>query len=296
MTERLDVEFPSGSQTCRGWLYRPDGPGPAPVLVMAHGLGAIKEMRLDAFAQRFADAGYAALVFDYRHFGDSTGEPRQLLDITLQRQDWSAAVDFARTLPGVDGSRIVLWGTSFSGGHVIATAAGRTDIAAVIAQCPFTDGLASVLAMNPVTLAKLVPRSLADLLAARRQRPRILVPLAGSPGSLGLMTAPDVLPGYLGLLPDGVPFRNEVTAGVGLMIAAAFPGRSARRVNSPILFCICDTDSVAPAKATARHARTAPRGELKHYPVGHFDIYVGDAFERAVTDQLDFLRRHVPLP
>lgn len=97
------------------------------MLVMAHGLGAIKEMRLDAFAQRFADAGYAALVFDYRHFGDSTGEPRQLLDITLQRQDWSAAVDFARTLPGVDGSRIVCCrGTSFSGGHVIATAAGRT--------------------------------------------------------------------------------------------------------------------------------------------------------------------------
>ena len=80
-------------------------------------------MRLDAYAERFRAAGYACLVFDYRNFGDSEGAPRQLLDIRMQLQDWTVAVAYSRTLAGIDHNRIGLWGTSFSGGHVIATAA-----------------------------------------------------------------------------------------------------------------------------------------------------------------------------
>ena len=96
-------------------------------MVLAHGFGGVKEARLDAYAERFAAAGYAALVFDYRHFGDSGGEPRLLIDIGRQQADWRAAIAFARALEGVDGERIALWGTSFSGGHVIELAAdGRT--------------------------------------------------------------------------------------------------------------------------------------------------------------------------
>ena len=76
------------------------GGGPAPLLVMAHGLGAVRTMRLDAYAERFSAAGYACLVFDYRNFGDSEGRPRQLLDIGMQLADWAAAVAYARTLTG----------------------------------------------------------------------------------------------------------------------------------------------------------------------------------------------------
>jgi len=99
MTSRGDIDFPSGrsGERCRAWLYSPEA-AQAPLVLMAHGLGAVKEMRLDAFAERFADAGLAALVFDYRHFGDSTGEPRQLIDIGKQHDDWRAAVAFARGL------------------------------------------------------------------------------------------------------------------------------------------------------------------------------------------------------
>ena len=79
-SERTDVEFTSDGVVIRAWLYRPNVPNP-PIIVKAHGLGGVKTMRLDAFAERFADAGYACLVFDYRHFGDSDGEPRQLLSV-----------------------------------------------------------------------------------------------------------------------------------------------------------------------------------------------------------------------
>ena len=82
---------------------------------MAHGFSGVRDQRLDAYAERFAAAGLACLVFDYRHFGDSGGQPRQLLDIGRQLDDWRAAIAFARSLEEVDGDRIGLWGTSFSG-------------------------------------------------------------------------------------------------------------------------------------------------------------------------------------
>jgi len=158
MAQREDVRFTSGEDRISAWLYRPTGSGPAPLLVMAHGLGAVRTMRLDTYAERFSAAGYACLVFDYRNFGDSEGQPRQLLDIGMQLADWAAAVDYARTLPGIDHSRIGLWGTSFGGGHVIATAARLPGIATAVAQCPFTDGVASLRAINPVTVARITAR------------------------------------------------------------------------------------------------------------------------------------------
>jgi len=110
-----------------------------------------------------------------------------------------------------------------------------------------------------------------------------------------LMTAPDAQSGYLNLVPQGVNFQNQVAARFALDIIHHFPGRRAANISCPILFCVCETDSVAPAKATLRYARKAPKGEIKLYSQGHFDIYVGKAFERVVTDQIDFLKRHVPI-
>ena len=297
MSERLEVHFPSGDAKCQAWLYLPEGPQPHPVIVMAHGLGGIRQMRLDAYAERFAAAGYACLVFDYRHFGASGGEPRQLLDIKLQLADWAAAIAYARSRPDLDPARVVLWGTSFGGGHVILAAARDGNVAATIAQCPFTDGLASVLAMDPRTSVKVTARAVRDLIAAGLGRPPVMVPTAGPPGSAALMTAPDAVPGYLGLVDDearAAGFDNQVAARVVLNIVRHRPGRQAKRVRCPILFSVCETDSVAPAKATLRHARTAPRGEIRLYPEGHFDIYVGEPFERVVADQLAFLAQHVP--
>lgn len=294
---RLDVQFPSGGLQCAAWLYLPEGARPAPVIVMAHGLGGVRGMRLDAFAERFAAAGYACLVFDYRHFGDSEGQPRQLLDVQKQLADWKAATAWARTCPQVDGRRVVLWGTSFSGGHVLATAAGDDRLAAVISQCPFTDGLASGLALDPLSSLRVTARALRDQVGAWLGAGPVTVALAGTKGEAALMTAPDVMPGYLGLLPPGAGdrFPNYVAARFGLQIIRYFPGRQAARISCPLLVCVCDTDTVAPAGPTLRHVRRAPKGEIRRYAEGHFDIYVGEAFERVVRDQIDFLARTVPL-
>ncbi|OBK85073.1 alpha/beta hydrolase [Mycolicibacter sinensis] len=265
------------------------------MIVMAHGLGGVKEMRLDAFAERFTAAGYVCLVFDYRHFGSSSGEPRQLLDIKKQLQDWRSAVSSARTLDGADPERVVVWGTSFGGGHVIITAAQDKRIVAAISQCPFTDGFASAFAIPPVSSVKVTALALRDAIGARLGRPPVMVSTYGPPGSTALMSTPDSVAGVTALIPEGHGVPQDVAARFGLAIVRHFPGRQARNVACPVFFAICESDTVAPAKPTQKYAAQAPQGEIKLYDAGHFDIYVGKDFERNVTDQLDFLRRHVPV-
>ncbi|KQR98456.1 alpha/beta hydrolase [Williamsia sp. Leaf354] len=295
---RTDVGFSSAGERCAGWLYRPqaddNASGPVPIVVLGHGLGAVKEMRLDAFAERFVAAGYAALVFDYRHFGDSEGTPRQLLDIGKQRADWHAAIAHARGLDGIDPDRVALFGTSFGGGHVLAVAAQDPRVAAVISQCPFTSGLASALTLGVGPSVRVTALGLRDAVAHLTRRSRVMVPLAGRPGEAALMNAHDALGGYLGIVPEGEDdFANAVAATIGLQIPMQRPGKYAADIEVPVLFGVCEKDTVAPAGPTLRFAAKAPKGVIKRYPVGHFDIYVGEPFEVAVTDYVEFLGQAV---
>ena len=288
---RADVSFPSGDADCAAWLYRPSA-RPAPLVILGHGLGAVREMRLDAYAERFADAGFAALAFTYRHFGDSGGEPRQLLDIGRQLEDWAAALRYGRALDGVAADRVALWGSSFGGGHAIEAAARDGAVSAVVAQCPFTDGLASMRVADPRSAARAAVLAVRDDVARLRGRPPVPIPVAGPPHSAALMTAPDAVPG-VERLQQGLRVDNEVAARIGTRIAPYRPGRALRRLRCPALLCVCEHDSVAPARAALRHAARAPHAEVRTYPIGHFEIYWGEWFERAVADQLAFLRRHL---
>ena len=138
---RLDVTFAVDGTPLKAWLYLPeDTSTPAPCIVMAHGLGGIRKMGLAKYAARFQGAGFAVLAFDYRFWGDSGGEPHGLIWIPNQLEDYAAAVAYARSRQEIDPARIALWGTSFSGGHVVVTAAEDQQIACIVAQCPGLDG------------------------------------------------------------------------------------------------------------------------------------------------------------
>jgi fermentation-respiration switch protein FrsA (DUF1100 family) len=291
---REDIRFASGDEECGGWLYRPDGgTEPVPCIVLAHGFGALKEARLDAYAERFRDAGYAALVFDYRHFGTSGGEPRQVIDIGSQHEDWRAAVAHARGLDGVDPDRIALWGTSYSGGHVLVIASEDPGVAAVVSQTPHTSAPATLRSGGLVPMLRLTAAAIRDEMKALMRREPYLIPIVASPGEIGAMTSPDALPGYLALYPDGFEWRNEFAPRAALGLGFYSPGRRARSVRCPLLVQVGTNDVVTPPAPARRAARRAPRGELKEYPGGHFDIYVDGGFEHAVGDQLEFLARHL---
>jgi hypothetical protein len=300
---REDVTFLSGGARgvrCAAWWYRPARDGvattrPRPCVVLAHGFCGVREMRLDAYAERFAAAGYAALVFDYRHFGASAGEPRQLLDIDRQLADWNAAIAFARSLDGVDAERIVLWGTSFSGGHVLVTAAADPRVAAVIAQAPHTSGPAAVASAPLWVGARLSAIALADALGARLGRAPRYVAAVGRPGALAAMTTPGAVEWLARVTPPGAVIREDVIARVLLQLPRYSPGKRAGAVRCPLLVQVATRDRLTPPGPAEAACRAAQRGELIGYPVDHFGIYLDEAFERAVGDQLAFLGRHVPV-
>lgn len=290
------VRFGSGDEWCAGRLVMPPGEGPHPIVVMGHGLGATTDLGLAAYADRFRSAGLAVLMFDYRGFGESDQTHAQWLDVKRQLADWRAAVAHARTIDGVDPQRIAIWGSSFGGGHVIRTGATE-DVAAVIAQCPFTSGPASLMALGPVAGLRLMPAALHDLVAARTRRSATRLPLLGAPGDTALMTKPDCEPGYRALIPDDIDFDDTVDARIALHLGVQVPGRAARKVAVPMMVNVCDRDSLCPPETTVKLVSQAPHAEVLRYPVGHFEIYSGEWFERVVADQVEFLTRHLqPAP
>ena len=137
---RRDIEFDAEGVTLRGWFYPAEGASAtAPTIVMAHGFSAVKEMYLDAYAEVFAAGGLNALVFDNRNFGASDGEPRQEIDPWAQVRDYRHAITYAGTLSESD-DRIGVWGSSYSGGHVLVVAAIDRRVKAVVCQVPMVSG------------------------------------------------------------------------------------------------------------------------------------------------------------
>ncbi len=292
--KRSDIEFKSGGLTCAGWFFDPETDAPGPCIVMAHGLGAIKEMRLDAYAERFSAEGYRVLVFDYRHFGGSEGEPRQLLDIGRQLQDWRSAITHARNLDGVDPDRIILWGSSLSGGHVMEVAAGDDAVAAVIAQVPHAYALSSLQATGLWHGARLAPHGLYDGLKGLLGLKPHYIDACGPPGSLAIMTAPEALQ-YLDLVPETYDFDKRIAARFLLQVMFYSPAAKLNRIKAPVLMQVAWKDQTTPPGAAIAAAKTNRRVKLKSYDVGHFKLYLGDWFETTVADQIAFLNSHFQL-
>jgi pimeloyl-ACP methyl ester carboxylesterase len=289
---RHEITFSVDGSACAAWHYRP-ATASHPLVVMGHGFGAVRRARLDAYAERFAAAGLGVLAFDYRHFGDSEGEPRQLLDIGRQLDDWRAAISHARTLPGADPARLAIWGSSYGGGHVLSMAAEDRQIAAAVAQVPFVDGIATTAAIGPLAGARLTFAAIRDALRGLRGRRPHRVPLVGRPGELAAMTTPDAEAGYRAMFPDDLDWDDDVAARIFLRVPLYRPGRRSGRIRCPLLVGVADEDTLTPPGPAVRAAERAPKGELRRYPVGHFDVYDGPWFERVVEDQVEFLTRHL---
>jgi pimeloyl-ACP methyl ester carboxylesterase len=291
--------FDSAGERCAAWHFSATtdalaGPAGRPCVVMAHGFGGTRDTGLTGYADGFAGVGLDVLLFDYRGFGASSGMPRQKVSWREQRADYRAAVTAARSLDGVDPERIVLWGTSYSGGHVIAVAAGDTRLAAVIAMTPAVDGAAILLSMirhdGPARVLRLGTDGLLDLAGSVIGRAPRTVPTVGPAGSTAVMANDPGAIAYPAIA--GPSWTNEVCARSALGVAINRPTRFAPRVRCPILVQVGEHDTVVaprPPEAMARRVGA----ELRRYAADHFDVYDGPVQAQALEDQLHFLRRHL---
>ena len=292
---RQKAYFKSGGERCAAWHY-PGRNGAC--VVMAAGLAVTKEPGTDPFAARFNKAGFSVLAFDFRRLGESGGDPRQVARIGEQQADFMAAVEFARTLPEVDPSRVAIWGFSLSGGHVFPVAARMPDLGAAIAVSALADGpscSAECAAPHDAALGVAAERPRSDGRARRPVRPRpAACALTGERGDVAAITTPDSRNGPAALDPDGryTDWQQAVAARSAMRLGFYRPARHASRVRCPLLVVAPEQDGVAPPEPLIRAGERAPRGEVVRIPGGHYAPFTG-GHELAVEAQLAFLRRHL---
>ena len=302
--EVADVEFDADGATLRGWLYRPrSGASAAPLVVMAHGYNCLKELYLDKYAARVADAGHVVLAYDHRNFGDSDGEPRQELDPWLQVRDYRNAITFAQTLDGVDPDRFGIWGTSYAGGHVLVVAAIDRRVGCVVSQVPTISGWQSTLRrMAPPILAGQRKQFDADRLERFRggepkMVPMVVDPAEGGAASHASADAWEFFTGKNAPPEDEWRFekwRNEITLRSLELYSEYEPGSFIERIApTPLLMVVGSSDVVCPTDmALAAFNRAGEPKRLELYPGGHFSAYT-DQFERAASAAAEWFTRHL---
>ena len=297
---RENIEFTGESGvTLRGWFYPAENAtGPAPAVVMTHGMTAVKELYLDDYAEYFAAAGLNVVVYDHRNYGESDGLPRQETDPILQHRDIRNAITYAGTRPEVDASRIGVWGTSFAGGHALLVAAIDKRVKAVVSQVPFISGSRSFAAQVPLGHAAHVR----DQFNGDRMNrfaggePTMLAAVTDDPAGQAMMPAPDAYEWFTKGAANRAPnWKNEVTARSLEWASEYEPGSYISRISpTPLLMLVADNDTVAPFQfALDAFEEARQPKELKVVSGGHFDAYGGPGFEECASAARDHFVKHL---
>ncbi len=282
---REDVDFYSDKTRCSAWMYLPEAKEKCPVIVMANGFGGTRENRLYEYAERFAKAGYACFLFDYRNYGASDGNKRQLINAKMQLEDWNNAINHVKKDLRIDKERLLLFGTCFAGGHVIWLSAHRKDVIATVAQCPYTDTLATIKAVGAVYILKKLPFVIADLLTCITGYHPVMLKLGSYKGENAFMSADKET--TLQMIGDA-PFINKAPARSLLEFLKYSPGKFFSEINIPIYIAACSRDTLVPGEKTVELAKNAKHSICKKYNCRHFDIYLNGCFEEAINDYIVF--------
>jgi uncharacterized protein len=295
---RRDIAFDAEGVTLRGWFYTAEGTGaPGAAVVMAHGFSAVKEMYLDSFAEVFAAGGLNVVVFDNRCFGASGGEPRQEIDPWAQIRDYRHAITYASTLPEVDPGRIGIWGSSYSGGHVMVVAAIDRRVKAVVCQVPLISGHANLRALVRADfIAGFRAQFDADRLARFGGAPPAMVPVVDKdPLAPSALPTPDSWEWFTQTADRRAPaWRNEVTLRSVEMFTEYEPGTYLPHISpTPFLLLVAEGDHLVPSELAIAAFDTAHQPkELIIMPGGHFDAYT-KGFTASSGPARDWFTRHL---
>ncbi len=295
--QRRSIEFQSEETTVRGWFYdaAPDDLL-RPVIVMAHGFGAVKEMYLDAFAECFANAGFAVLTFDFRRLGESNGTPRQEIDPAAQIEDYRNAITWVAAQDGIDATRIGIWGTSYSGGHVLVVAATDPRVACVVAQVPTISGNAVVQRrFTPDALDALVRENAQDRLGRiMGDEPVMRTLVSRDAGDRPVYGAEEAVTWYTNTAKRGGRWVNSVTLRSLEYSRAYEPGAWVSFIAPcPLLMIVADEDVVTPTDlALDAYARAGEPKSLTMIRGGHFTAYI-EEFDAASAAACDWFATHL---
>ncbi|MFW1733112.1 alpha/beta hydrolase [Acinetobacter baumannii] len=274
-------------------FYIPKTNNKSAVIIMAHGFAGLRQFKLIQYAQRFAQAGYAVILFDYRYWGGSTGKPREMISINSQLEDWKTMIQYASTCKFIDNRRIVLWGTSLSGGYALSLASELKNIQAIMVQIPYVDGAETAKLYPLQRYPQALKLSSQDYMGSKMGLNPKRLPVVDQ-YKLCFMPTADSYYGYLSIVNPDYYWSGEVPARVFFNLMRYRPVQLVRQINIPVLFIAAQHDSLIPIESSREAATNiAPFVSYHEWDMKHFDIYHGSWFEKAVTTQLEFLHQHI---
>lgn len=293
LNKPMRIIFNSGGVNCVGYLYLPaNTTDKLPCVVMGTGFGGTQDTpSIISNAEKFTKAGFAALTFDYRSLGESEGQPRQVVSIKGQIEDFHAAISYIRNHEAIDPERIALWGSSLGGGHVITVAAEDSQIAAVVSQIPFNGFPKNVEGRSSKDTRKVLAAMLKDMLRVFLGMTPYYIPAVGSVGELAVMASSQAQKTIDAM--NSKYWRNEVAPRALFEMMKYKPSTNASQIKKPVLVCIGEYDRETIGDLTMQILEKTPYGELKSYPVDHFDFYHPDIRKQIINDQIDFLSKHL---
>jgi len=295
---RRDIEMNAEGTILRGWFYLPEGARDrVPVVVMAHGFSAVKEMYLDRFAEVFCKAGVAALVFDNRNFGASDGEPRQEIDPWQQVRDYRHAITWVSGRAEIDADRIGVWGSSYSGGHVLVVGAIDRRVKCVVSQVPLVSGSRNLKRLIRADMMAEVRKQFdTDRMARwKGEAPAMIPVVAEDPMAPAALPTADSWQWFTETGRNRASaWRNEVTLRTVEMLGEYEPVAYVSRISpTPLLMVIAAGDHLAVAdEAFAAYNRALEPKRILVLKGGHFDAYIED-FELASGAARDWFSEHL---
>lgn len=297
---RTDISFNSEGLTCQGWLYGPDDLAHderRPAIVMAHGFSAVKEMYLDNFATQFADAGLVVMVFDYRFFGDSEGEPRGRLFPFEQIEDYRNAISWVSTRPEVDSERIGLWGNCYSGGHVLYLAAFDCRVKALVSQFPFVNGWSYCQPLvRPGLFSAFLQMLGQDCQARYNGEQGQSIPVVAPEGEISALPTPDAFQWFTEAGARLAPnWRNAVSLASMEKLIEYKPAYSIHRISPTPLLMIAGKHDIltSPDLAQSAYERALPPKSLVITHGGHFDAYTEPGLSETAKPATQWFKRYL---
>ncbi|WP_205511536.1 alpha/beta fold hydrolase [Longitalea arenae] len=302
--EVVKLSFDSNGSNCSGRLYLPvNKTDKLACVVFANGFSGTMDWILPNFAKRFADAGFAALIFDYRHLGESEGKPRQIIDIEKQRTDLKNALQWVRHHARIDKRKIALWGTSMGASHIVEVASTDNEIAALICNAPALDARkgsnvqAKAKAANAskatiiISTLRLVGAAVLDVVRSLIGASPYYIKVYGKAGE-AIFTDPSLAHRFK-VLAEGSPgWHNSVAARV-LFKLPSYKDGTIERIKAPILVSLAAKDVEVDNSFVKKIFSACPNADIREYPYDHFSMYHEEGFETVVRDQLDFLKQQL---
>lgn len=265
-----------------------DSAKPMPAILMVHGWGGVQDALTPPFYEEFCRAGFAVMTFDYRGWGESEGVLRNAINPKQRVRDANAALEHLKSFPEIDSKKIVLWGSSFGGGHVIELAAEHHDLLGAIAHVPMLNGMLAVRAVPPLRLLRFGLYALADLVKIGQP---IYLPVVSKPGEFGSMDRDDAYQAMM-LAKEATKsdYDNRVTARSLLNMGPYRPGKHLKNIRIPLLIIGGTRDSVAPFDENTIRKANNPCIQIRTVEANHFEPYFEPTFSTSIEYQLTFLR------